>query len=200
LNLSPRAVEGFADRASTSSDSVSTRIFAPLYQVIDALSEGPALGMGIGVTHPSALTVMGSESMWWLHDLLVEEEMARVTVELGVIGLLLTLLLRVLIAAFALNCAMSFKDSAYRALGIGLLMYLAVGIISPVIFNATVGLYYWGALGLMLTMRRFEQLVEAERLLRRAGQRVGREPAMRSRARAALVVPPEPDLKEPKAN
>jgi hypothetical protein len=153
--------------------------------------------MGIGTTHPSALTIMGSDSFWWLHDLLVEEEMARVAVELGVIGLVLTCLLRVLIAAFALKCAMSFKDSAYRALGIGLMIYLVLGIHSSVIFNATVGLYYWGALGLMLTMRRFEQLVEAERLLRRAGQRVGRKPARRSRASAALVVPPEPDLKEP---
>jgi hypothetical protein len=176
LNLSSRAVEGFAERVSTSSDAASTRIFAPLYQVTQALSEGPALGMGIGTTHPSALTIMGSGSFWWLHDLLVEEEMARVAVELGVMGLVLTCLLRVLIAAFALKCAMSFKDSAYRALGIGLMIYLALGIHSQVIFNATIGLYYWGALGLMLTMRRFEQLVEAERLLRRAGQRVGRKP------------------------
>jgi len=148
--------------------------------------------MGIGTTHPAALTIMGTESRWWLHDdLLTEEEMARVTVELGVIGLLLTCLLRFLIAAFALHCAMSFKDPAYRALGIGLMVYLALGIIFPVIFNATIGLYYWGALGLMLTMRRFEQSVEAKRFLRRADQEASREPSMRSRARAALVAPPE---------
>jgi hypothetical protein len=71
------------------------------------------------------------------------------------------------------------------------MIYLALGIIFPVIFNATIGLYYWGALGLMLTMRRFEQSVEAKRFLRRADQEASREPSMRSRARAALVAPPE---------
>ena len=43
-------------------------------------------------------------------NLLTEDEMARVTVELGPIGLLLTYSLRFLIAVFALRCAMGFKD------------------------------------------------------------------------------------------
>ena len=111
--------------------------------------------------------------------------------ELGLIGLLLTCLLRFLVAAVALHCAMTFRDPAYRALGVVLMVYLALGIIFPVIFNATVGLYYWGALGLMLTMRRLERSVEAENFLRRAHQGASRQPTMRSRARAAVVVPPE---------
>ena len=58
-----------------------------------------------------------------------EDEMARVTTELGLIGLLLNYFLRFLIAAFALRCAMSFKDPAYRALGIVLAVHLTLGIV-----------------------------------------------------------------------
>jgi hypothetical protein len=63
---------------------------------------------------------------------------------------------------FALRCARSFKDPAYRALGIVLAIHLALGIIMPVILNVTAGLYYWGALGLVLAMRRLEQSTAAE--------------------------------------
>jgi len=118
--------------------------------------------MGIGTTHPSALTIMGTTRFWWLGDLGTEEEPARVTLELGFIGLILIYLLRFLIFAFALRCTLSFKDPAYRALGIVLAVYLGLGIIGSLMFNATAGLYYWGALGLLLAMRRFEQSARKE--------------------------------------
>src|SRR5262249_37971902 len=118
--------------------------------------------MGIGVTHPSALTIMGTDWPWWLHDLLTENEMARVTVELGFIGLFLVYLLRILIAAFAFRCGMSFKDPAYRSLGIVLMLYLGLGIMGSIMLDPTAGLYYWGALGVILAMRRFEHLARTK--------------------------------------
>jgi hypothetical protein len=161
LSISPRAYQAFMERAgsATEADSTLMRLFSPLDQTIGTLSEGPVLGMGIGTTHPAALTIMGTEWPWWLNGLLTEAEMARVTVELGPIGLLFYyLLLRFLIAAFALRCAMSFKDRTYRALGIVLAIYLALALVSnTIMLNVTAGLYYWGALGLVLAMWRFER-------------------------------------------
>jgi hypothetical protein len=157
LNLSPRAVEGFSERAESASDNTLSRTYTPIYQTLGALSEGPALGMGIGATHPSALSIMGVASPWWLNELLVEDEMARVALELGVIGVFLIYFMRILIAAFALRYAMSFKDPACRALGIALAVYMAVCLIVPIMLNITAGLYYWGSLGLVLAMRRLEQ-------------------------------------------
>ena len=172
LSVSPQAAEAFMARAAEGGSSETLkRLFSPLYQTIMALSDGPALGMGIGTTHPSAMTIMGVDWPWWLQDLITEDEMARVTVELGVIGLILVYSLRLLIAAFALRCAMTFKDPSYRALGIVLAVYLALGMIEPIMLNVTLGLYYWGSLGLVLTMRRLEQS---------AGARFGTVPVRRA--------------------
>jgi hypothetical protein len=157
LNLSPRAVQGFLERVDSSSDSTAIRLLMPFDETIDVLSVGPALGMGIGATHPSALTIMGVDLPWWLNGITPEGEMSRVTLELGVLGLLLFYSLRFLIVVFALRCVMSFKDPAYRALGIVLIVNLALGIVGQVMLNATAGLYYWVSLGLVLVMRRLEQ-------------------------------------------
>jgi hypothetical protein len=181
LNLSPQAVEGFFERADSASDSTLMRIFMPFDETIDVLSAGPALGMGIGATHPSALTIMGVDLPLWLNDITPEGEMARVTLELGVLGLLLIYGLRFLIVALALRSAMSFKDPAYRALGVLFLVYLALGLVVPIIFNVTAGLYYWGALGLVLAMRRLEQSRGTQAgtiLVRGAHQTTNLQPAM----------------------
>ena len=66
---------------------------------------------------------------------------------------------------------MTFKDPSYRALGIVLAVYLALGVIEPIMLNVTLGLYYWGSLGLVLTMRRLEQS---------AGARFGTIPVRRA--------------------
>jgi hypothetical protein len=159
VSLSSRAYEGFVARATYGvDDTVYYRVIsAPLDQTIGALLEAPALGFGIGTTHAAGLTIMQTDEFWWLHGLLVEEEPARVTEELGVIGLILIYFVRFLIATFALRCAMSFKDPAYRSLGIVLMAYLAVYILVGSINNPTAGFYYWGALGLLLAMQRLEQ-------------------------------------------
>ena len=102
LNISSRATEAFMARASETDLSYTLmRVFSPLDQTIGVLTYGPVLGFGIGTTHNAAFTIMGTTDQWWLHGLLVEDEMARVTEELGVIGLLLNYFVRFLIAAFA---------------------------------------------------------------------------------------------------
>ena len=162
LNLSPQAYEGFTNRVNDSGDSTLTRLSTPIAQTLEALSGAPAFGIGIGTTHPAAMSIMGTDWPWWLQGLLTEAEMARVTVELGLVGLILTYLLRFLIAALALRWVMSFKDPVNRSFGIVLAVHLGLGVISMVILNPTAGLYYWGALGLVLAMRRLEQTAPRE--------------------------------------
>jgi hypothetical protein len=161
MHTSPQAVEAFQYRAESSGDSAS-RVVAPLVQLNDALSNAPFFGMGIGVTHTSALTIMGSTTPWWLGGLEEEEEVARVAEELGVIGVLLLYLVRFLVVAIAVRCTSAFKDPTYRALGIVLTIQLALGLVTPIVTNPTAGLYYWGSFGLVLAMVRLEQLAYAK--------------------------------------
>jgi hypothetical protein len=159
LNVSPKAFQAFADRAGEADLSYTlARLFSPVTQLIDALSNAPVIGVGIGAAQNSALALMGATSMWWLgDDLMFEEESARVTVELGFIGFLLVYTVRVAILVFAIRCMNSFKDPGYRAFGIILVPYFVLGIIGQVIVNVTADFYYWAAFGLLLAMRRLEQ-------------------------------------------
>lgn len=174
LNISPHAYEAFVDRATdNATDDSLSRILEPALQTFEAITSAPLFGFGIGTTHPSALSIMEVDWPWWLNDLVLEGEMARVTVETGITGLVLIYILRGYITLFTLRRAMSFRDPAYRAFGIVLTIYLALGMVIPVIFNATAGLYYWGAFGLMLTMLRLEHQQSAlvrKRAVARAGQ------------------------------
>lgn len=183
LNISPEAVEAFMERAGEAESGYTLeRLFSPLYQTMGVLSDVPPLGLGIGTTHPAALTITGTEFPWWIPDeLLTEDEMARVTVELGPIGLLLTYSLRFIIPIFALRCAMRFKDPGYRALGIVLTVFLATGVISTIMLNVTLGLYYWGSLGLVLAMHQLERSTGTKAgtvLAREADQTTSLPPAM----------------------
>jgi len=159
MNISPQAFEAFMARTNASDSSETLyRFYSPLWQTSGVLVDAPPLGLGIGTTLPSAIAIMGVDWPWWIKDeLMTEDESARVTVELGLIGLLLIYFLRVVIIVFALRCARSFRDPAYRAIGISLAVYLAMALVIPVILSPTAGLYYWGTLGLVLTMQRLEQ-------------------------------------------
>lgn len=159
LSISSRAFEGFMQRATeASTDSVGDRAFSPIYETMYAISNAPIFGIGIGTTHPSAVAIMGVDWPWWLGDLLVEVEVARVSVETGILGLILIVALRGLVVICALYQAMAFKQPTYRAFGIVLAVHLLFSMTGSIILNPTAGLYYWGALGLILAMKRFEML------------------------------------------
>jgi hypothetical protein len=167
------------EEATTRGETLE-RFFIPLNQTIAALSEAPALGTGIGTAHPAALSVMGAQFPWWL-PVLTEDEISRVMVEQGLIGFLLNYFLRFLIAAFAFRCARSFKDPAYRALGIVFAVWLVLGIPMGIYINFIHSLYYWGTLGLVLAMRRLEQSGSAEVetvLVRTAARTTNLQPIM----------------------
>jgi len=184
LNASPRAFEAFMERTEEANTRGETleRFFLPLNQTLSVLSDVPALGTGIGTSHPAALSLMGARFPWWLpHGTVTEDEISRVMVEQGPIGFLLNYFLRFLIAAFALRCARSFKDPAYRALGIVLAVWLLLGIPMGIYINVIHSLYYWGTLGLVLAMRRLEQFGGAEFetvLVRTADRTTNLQPGM----------------------
>src|SRR5262245_57522896 len=158
LSVSPDAVEVFSYRVEHADDPLE-RAFGPLVQIVDAFSSVPFVGMGIGVTHNSALTLTQSDWIWWLNvDQIFEAEMPRVMVELGSIGFLLVYVVRIIIVFIALRYSLSYGQNSYRAIGVALTLYLMLGIVAQVVNDPVAGLYYWGAFGLILSMRRLERL------------------------------------------
>jgi hypothetical protein len=158
MHISSRAFQAFTERATELGiDDTSQHMVSNSSEVIGAISGAPTFGLGIGTTHPAALMVMGTDQPWWLQDLLTEGELARITVETGIIGLTLTLFLRILITLIALRWAITFRDPIYRALGISLAVYLAFALSSSIMLNPTAGLYYWGTFGLLIVMRELDR-------------------------------------------
>jgi hypothetical protein len=156
--LSPAALQAFSDRAREGDLSYVVDRTFPISQAIDALANGPLFGMGIGTAQNAALNIMNSEWPWWLGaDLLFEDEMARVIVELGVVGMFLIYLSRILIVIRGIRCMMSFADVKHKALSIVLIVHLSLAFVLPVIINVTASFYYWISFGLILAMKRFEQ-------------------------------------------
>jgi hypothetical protein len=162
LAISPAAFQAFSERASEADSSyVLSRAF-PVFQTIDAVVNAPILGMGIGTAQNWVVVAMGADSPWWLGDLLYEDEWARIIVELGVIGFVLLFTLRSLIVFWSFRFATSFKDPAYRALGIVLAIHLVLGLVASTVTNVTANFYYWAAVGLVFAMRRLEQTDQIE--------------------------------------
>ena len=155
--LSPRATEAFLNRSADTSTSYALSRAIPLFEAIDTISTAPAFGSGIGTTNVGAIRIMGAEWPYWLGYLPSEDEWSRIVIELGIIGFILLVLLRILIFAFAFRCATSFRDPAYLALAIVLTAHLALSITGEIVNDPTANLYYWGSFGLLLTMRRLER-------------------------------------------
>jgi hypothetical protein len=173
VNIYPPAFSAFVERATDpGSEETWIRATSPITETIGVLSTAPVFGMGIGTTHPSSLTVVGTDWPWWLGDLLTENEPARISVELGFIGLLLTYVLRIMISVASFQLTRSFKDRWHRAFGLVLSVYLTMAMTGSIMLNATAGLYYWGSFGLILAMRRQEQSARSLTPVRVEGARV----------------------------
>jgi hypothetical protein len=158
LSISSRAFNAFQERALGASDSTFERLLGPLVEMTKAISEAPLLGFGTGTAQAAAVAIMGSDWASWLQGLVLETEMARVVVEIGVIGWILVYGLRMLIVVYALRSLWLFKDPAYRSFGIVLSIYLALAMIGNITFDPTANFYFWSAFGLVLVMRSLEHI------------------------------------------
>jgi hypothetical protein len=112
--------------------------------------------MGIGSTHASAVTIMGTKDYWWLDGKFFEAEGARILQETGVIGFILAYAVRIWLLVRAISLSARFRTLVYAAMAGVIAGFLAQHLVLSVINNPTGGIYYWFAAGLLFAMHRLE--------------------------------------------
>lgn len=171
--LSSGAIEAYQYRAEHSDDPI-VRILSPMTEAYDILGETPVIGTGMASTHGAAITIMGTNSYWWLQGVFVEAETARILQETGIIGFILIYAARVWLLIKAITLGIQFRTPLYAAMSGAIAAFFAQFLDGTVINNPTAGIYYWFAAGLLFGMHRLERQKSAALLK----QSVAKEPRL----------------------
>jgi hypothetical protein len=152
----PEPAEAFRQRAMGTDDSME-RILYSLTEPFVILQEAGIAGFGIGAAHQSAGFLVGSDYPWWTKGMMAEAETSKVMLELGILGFILVFLFRIAIAFAALRAAFVLKTRSGRSLALVLALFLGLQIFGSVIFNPTMNVLYWFAVGMLFALYRFEE-------------------------------------------
>jgi hypothetical protein len=151
VTTNQKAIDAFRGRAAGVGDMPS-RVSSPLLSPYLLLPEVGALGVGIGATHQTAVTLAPDVIPYsWLHGLLVEVESGRVMIELGPIGFLLVYFTRIYLAILALRQVFALRTRFHRALATASFLFFLSAIPGGAVFDVTADLYYWFFAGLLIT-------------------------------------------------
>jgi hypothetical protein len=147
------AIDAYEHRVQQAGDSFA-RILLPITEAFGVLGEVPAIGTGMASTHGSAITIMGTDSYWWLRGVFTENETARIVQETGIIGLLLVFAARFWLQIKAIALGQKFKRPLYVAMSGAIAAFFLQFFFSNVVNNPTAGIYYWFAAGLLFGIYR----------------------------------------------
>jgi hypothetical protein len=157
--LADRAITGLAQRAGGAQDG-RVRIEQTFSEPVRLLGDSGLIGFGVGSTHQAAdRIVLDREPGTWLPTRNLESEPGRLMLELGGIGFLLVLALKLswIVAAHeALRRARTHAEFVVALVAIG---FFVAHVTAPVVFNATAGAFYWGLAGALAIVLR-EQAVQ----------------------------------------
>jgi hypothetical protein len=155
------------------------RLVSPFVEPFAILGEAGLAGFGIGAAHQSGAFLTGSDYPWWTRGIVAEAESSRVMLELGILGFFFVYLFRIWIALSALRAAFVLKTRSARSLALVLALFLGIQVLGAVIFNPTMNVLYWFAVGMLFALYRYEardawlarnpQVIPAMRLPRGAG-------------------------------
>jgi hypothetical protein len=150
-----QSIDAFSYRANNSDDPIM-RMLSPVTEALAAFDVSPFFGLGIGVSHGSAATIMGTADYWWLQGNLFEVEPARVIQEIGIVGLLLVFGVRLYLLGFAIKMARRLRTPLFRSLSAAIAGFYVLHVFTHVVSNPTAGLFYWFSAGLLFSMYRLD--------------------------------------------
>ncbi len=150
------AIAAFTLRARSATDATS-RILAPFTSPFSVLDTAGIIGSGIGSTHQAAsVLTRGDLDYAWLRGTLVETETGKIMVELGLIGFLLVMLVRVALLAVAVRQVFALHAMFHRVLATSILLVVANGLVGAVVFDPTSDVLYWFLAGVLILLSRLD--------------------------------------------
>ena len=152
----PEPAGAFQYRAYAAEDTFS-RVVSPIVEPLAIAEEAGFFGFGIGAAHQSAAFLTGSPYPWWTRGIVAEAETSRVMLELGVPGFVLVFVFRIAIALYALHAAFVLRSRPARSIALVLALFLGFQVFGAVIFNPTMNVLYWFAVGLVFALYRYEE-------------------------------------------
>jgi hypothetical protein len=162
--------EGFLQRVQAGIDSGESaqRVWNTFAVPLLVWPEAGISGYGAGAAHPaSGALAPDVEAGSWL-PLSVEGELERIALELGVMGQLLVVALRVTVCVYAWNLMKHSRQDDIFGLVLFLFIFLAANIFGHLVFNSTAGVLYWGSVGLLFWLRELQTHDAAHARLSRA--------------------------------
>lgn len=151
------ALHNFADRVAHATDTTAGRIRGALLP-FEYLDEAGLTGFGLGSTYQGSRQVV-SESRAWQHmPRGFEEEPERLLIELGLVGYVLTYLVRFALVLQAWRCSRTLRDPDLRtvALAVGLFLLPAALHLEMHADNLDRELYLWLAVGVLAALPRLD--------------------------------------------
>lgn len=145
--LFPEAQQAFKDRAFAAGDFTG-RVVEMVERPFSLSAEAGVAGWGIGSTMPAAALFLADRGNHSDPVPGVEAEFDRIVVEIGVFGLLLMLIVRVLVAVGLLQSLRRLPTTSARPLIAAALAIAFTNIPGSLVANRTSSLFYWFAAGI----------------------------------------------------
>jgi hypothetical protein len=144
------AFDRLAERARTSYDT-HTRFYNLVFQPAEFADEAGLFGFGAASTHQAAgVLVPGGASYYWLPRVYFEDEAGRVMLELGSIGFLLYLCVKVGVCLAVYQYIRQYGFAVPLAIPVACLLTTASGMLYQMLFNSVGSSFYWGMFGLFV--------------------------------------------------
>jgi hypothetical protein len=157
--LADQAITGLRQRARAAGDD-RERIEQAFTDPMTLLKDSGLVGFGVGSAHQAAdRIVLDREAYSWLPRVGFESEPGRLMLELGGIGFLLVLGLKVSWIVAAHGALRHARTHAQFTAALVALGFFVAHLVAPVVFNATAGAFYWGLAGALAIVLR-EQVTQ----------------------------------------
>ncbi len=145
-------------RRATESDQVSGRVTASFYAPVENFQYAGVIGYGVGATHQATPIIRSIFKLpeGALIPVGYENEPGRVMLELGLIGFVLWYGLRTLVILALWRTYRRLRSPDLKKLALATFLFHLVNISSVLVFQVTLGVYYWLLAGFVYLLPRLE--------------------------------------------